>query len=126
VSSISPQKRNGVVDGYSVYLGRQGDQRRQRRFFADRSDAESFPPDLAISSLKRKTNLPQPAFPKFPAIGSTGELKSVRADVAEFDGGAFTEHRFLVYHPNQGWCSYRTKSLSAADSLSGVFWNAIH
>jgi integrase len=42
VSSISPQKRNGIVVGYSVYLGKQGDQLRKRRFFVNRSDAEKF------------------------------------------------------------------------------------
>lgn len=42
MSSICPQKRNGVVVGYSVYLGKQGDQRRQRRYFVNRSDAERF------------------------------------------------------------------------------------
>jgi integrase len=31
-----------MVVGYSVYLGRQGDQPRQRRFFVDRSEAEKF------------------------------------------------------------------------------------
>jgi len=31
-----------VVVGYSVYLGKQGDQRRRRRFFVNRSDAETF------------------------------------------------------------------------------------
>ena len=40
--SISAQKRNGNIVGYSVYLGTEGDQRRQRRFFVQRSDAEKF------------------------------------------------------------------------------------
>ena len=51
MSSISPQKRNGVVVGYSVYLGKQGDQRRQRRFFVNRSDAEKFVEERDTSPL---------------------------------------------------------------------------
>ncbi|MGA7726660.1 MAG: hypothetical protein WCA95_15390, partial [Opitutaceae bacterium] len=42
MSSISPQKRNGQIVGYSVYLGVDGEGRRQRRFFRDRSDCERF------------------------------------------------------------------------------------
>lgn len=42
MGQISPQKRNGQVVGYSVYLGVAGDGRRQRRFFHNRSDAEHF------------------------------------------------------------------------------------
>ncbi len=40
--SISAQKRHGKVVGYSVYLGSEGGQRRQRRFFVHRYDAEKF------------------------------------------------------------------------------------
>ena len=42
VPSISAQKRYGRVVGYSVYLGTQGELRRQRRFFVHRDDAERF------------------------------------------------------------------------------------
>ena len=42
MGQISPQKRNGVVVGYSVYLGVDGEGRRQRRFFPDRLDGERF------------------------------------------------------------------------------------
>lgn len=42
VPSISPQKRNGIVVGYSVHLGTEGAVRRQRRFFRHRLDAEKF------------------------------------------------------------------------------------
>ncbi len=51
VPSISAQKRNGVVVGYSVYLGKQGDQRRQRRFFVNRLDAEKFVEERETSPL---------------------------------------------------------------------------
>ena len=50
--SISAQKRNGKIVGYSVYLGTEGDQRRQRRFFVHRSDAEKF--------VAQKTTTPVP------------------------------------------------------------------
>jgi site-specific recombinase XerD len=42
VGQISPQKRNGIVVGYSLYLGTNGDGRRQRRFFRELKDAERF------------------------------------------------------------------------------------
>jgi site-specific recombinase XerD len=52
VPSISAQKRNGNIVGYSVYLGTEGVQRRQRRFFVHRSDAEKF--------VAQKTTTPVP------------------------------------------------------------------
>lgn len=51
VGSISEQKRNGRVVGYSLYLGRVGETRRQRRFFRHRSDAEKFLADVTQTSL---------------------------------------------------------------------------
>lgn len=42
MTQISPQKRNGIIVGHSVYLGIDGDGRKQRRFFRDRSDAERY------------------------------------------------------------------------------------
>jgi integrase len=42
VGSISPQKRNGTVVGYSVYLGVDAEGRRQRKFFAQLADAEKL------------------------------------------------------------------------------------
>jgi hypothetical protein len=42
VGKISPQKRNGKVVGYSVYLGVDGTGRRQRRYFTRLPDAEKF------------------------------------------------------------------------------------
>jgi integrase len=42
VGSISPQKRNGTVVGYSVYLGVDAEGRRQRKFFARLEDAEKL------------------------------------------------------------------------------------
>ncbi len=42
VPSISAQKRNGNIVGFSVYFGTEGDQRRQRKFFVHRSEAEKF------------------------------------------------------------------------------------
>ena len=42
VPSLSAQKRQGRVVGYSVYYGTEGDQPRQRKFFVRRSDAEKF------------------------------------------------------------------------------------
>jgi len=42
VSKISPQKRNGKVVGYSVYLGVDVKGRKQRRFFTQIADAEKF------------------------------------------------------------------------------------
>jgi len=42
VGSISPQKRNGQIVGYSVYLGVDGEGRRQRRFFRGLKDGERF------------------------------------------------------------------------------------
>jgi site-specific recombinase XerD len=52
VGHISTQRRNGRVVGYSVYLGAEGDLRRQRRFFRDRPDAERF------LDQRKKTPLP--------------------------------------------------------------------
>lgn len=42
MGKISPQKRDGKVVGYSVYLGVSHDGRRQRRFFAELATAEKF------------------------------------------------------------------------------------
>ena len=42
VPSISAQKRYVRVVGYSVYLGSQGELRRQRLFFVHRDDAGKF------------------------------------------------------------------------------------
>ena len=42
MGSISPQKRNGTVVGYSVYLGVDAEGRRQRKFFARLADAEKL------------------------------------------------------------------------------------
>ena len=42
MGQISPQKRNGVVVGYSVYLGVDENGRRVRRFFAERLHGERF------------------------------------------------------------------------------------
>jgi site-specific recombinase XerD len=42
VPSISAQKRNGNIVGYSVYLGTEGDERRVRKFFPKLPDAEKF------------------------------------------------------------------------------------
>ena len=51
VPSLSAQKRKGIVVGYSVYLGSDGDVRRQRRFFRHRSDAEKFMMERNTSPL---------------------------------------------------------------------------
>ena len=51
MGSISPQKRNGNVVGYSLYLGTDGNGRRQRRFFVQRSDAERFLNERNTTSL---------------------------------------------------------------------------
>ena len=42
MGQISEQKRNETVVGYSLYLGVDGEGRKQRRFFRHRSDAEKF------------------------------------------------------------------------------------
>lgn len=42
VGQISPQKRNGIIVGYSVYLGVDGEGRRIRRFFPERTIAEQY------------------------------------------------------------------------------------
>ena len=42
MGKISPQKRNGLVVGYSVYLGVDEHGRKVRRFFNDRLDGERF------------------------------------------------------------------------------------
>jgi hypothetical protein len=42
VGKIYPQKRNGQVVGYSVYVGASPDGRKERRFFAKLESAESF------------------------------------------------------------------------------------
>jgi hypothetical protein len=42
VAKISPQKRNGKVVGYSVYLGTIGIKRRQRKFVTELADAEKL------------------------------------------------------------------------------------
>jgi len=42
VGQISPQRKNGRVVGYSVYLGVDREGRRQRRFFRELKDGETF------------------------------------------------------------------------------------
>jgi hypothetical protein len=42
VGQISPQKRNGKIVGYSVYVGVTPDGRRERRFFTKLETAEKF------------------------------------------------------------------------------------
>ncbi len=42
MAKISPQKRNGKVVGYSVYLGTIGNKRRQRKFVTELADAEKL------------------------------------------------------------------------------------
>jgi hypothetical protein len=42
VGQISPQRKDGQIVGYSVYLGVDGDGRRQRRFFRELKDGEEF------------------------------------------------------------------------------------
>ena len=52
MASISAQKRAGKIVGYSVYLGSVGHERRVRRFFPQRKDAERF------LSTQTKTPIP--------------------------------------------------------------------
>jgi hypothetical protein len=52
VPSISAQKRNGNIVGYSVYLGTEGNERRVRKFFPKLDDAEKF--------VSQKTTSPVP------------------------------------------------------------------
>jgi site-specific recombinase XerD len=52
VPSISAQKRNGNIVGYSVYLGTEGNERRVRKFFPKLHDAEKF--------VAQKTTTPVP------------------------------------------------------------------
>lgn len=51
MGQISEQKRNGTVVGYSLYLGVDGEGRKQRRFFRHRSDAEKFLTERNQTSL---------------------------------------------------------------------------
>jgi len=52
VDQISEQRRNGMVVGYSLYLGVDGEGRKQRRFFRQGSDAGK------ILSQRNRTSLP--------------------------------------------------------------------
>jgi hypothetical protein len=42
MGQISPQSKDGRIVGYSVYLGVDGEGRRQRRFFRELKDGEEF------------------------------------------------------------------------------------
>jgi integrase len=63
MGQIFPQKRNGTVVGYSVYLGVDPHGQKQRRFFRDRPDAEKFltefhqDPPSVVELLSRKSEL---------------------------------------------------------------------
>ena len=63
MGQISTQKRNGIVVGYSVYLGVNAEGRKQRRFFKHLPDAEKCVvshnknPLLVGELLDRKTEI---------------------------------------------------------------------